>query len=96
MSVKYSKVIVEDITSEGLSDDELSLLVDVFCRTVVKVKSIQASQAEFPLNKLATTKTTSLAGFTLSIMLTFHEGCELWLGQLQGQNRNLLITGTID
>lgn len=96
MSTKYNKVNIEDIVSKGLSEEELSLLADVFCRTVVKVKSMLASQAEFPLNRLATTKATSLAGYTLSIRLTFHNGCELWLGQLQGQNKNLLITSTID
>jgi hypothetical protein len=96
MSVKYSKVIIEDVTTEGLSDDELSLLVDVFCRSVVKVKSMLASQAEFPLNRLATTKATSLSGYTLSIKLTYHEGREFWLGQLQGQNKSLLITSSID
>ncbi len=96
MSAKYSKVIIEDITSNGLSEDEISLLVDVFCRGVLKVKSISAVKAEFDLAQLFTTKNTGLARGKLVISLSSLVGNQIWIGELKSSSKMLHISSSVE
>ena len=96
MSAKYSKVIIEDITSNGLSEDEISLLVDVFCRSVLKVKSILAVKAEFDLAQLFTTKNTRLARGKLVISLSSQVGNQIWIGELKSSSKILRISSSVE
>lgn len=96
MSVKQSKVLVEDVANEGLSDEELSLMLDVCCRTVLKVKAILATEAKFSLNLFASTKKTSLTDCILLIEQLDCDGAELWQCKLAGSKKKALITCTIE
>ena len=96
MSVKQSKVLVEDVANEGLSDEELSLMFDVCRRTVLKVKAILATEAKFSLSQFASTKKTSLAGCTVLIEQLNCDGAELWQCTLAGPQQKALITYTIE
>lgn len=96
MSVRQSKVMIEDVVNEGLSDEELSLMFDVCRHTVLKVKAILATEARFSLSQFASTKNTSLTDCTLLIDQLNCDGAELWQCTLTGPQHKALITCTIE
>ena len=96
MSVRQSKVMIEDVVNEGFSDEELSLMFDVCRRTVLKVKAILATEAKFSLSQFASTKKTSLTDCALLLEQLNCDGDELWQCTLTGPQHNALITCTIE
>lgn len=96
MSAKYSRVIIDDINCEGFTEDEISSLVDLFCRLVGKLESVLAKRAEFELCDFASTKNSNLKSLKLVMTATIENGNKLWSGIFSDQKRSANIIGAID
>ena len=91
MGSRYSKKVVEDLVSEGVTPAEIERLLDAAAYAVEQIAPTLARSATFLLSDLRSRRFHALSEFELTLVRGSKASPNLWTADFRGKDRRLLV-----
>jgi len=96
MTNRYKKVVIEDIGSQGLDQEEQSNLLDLFEYAMKSIATTLVREARFDTSDFATAKERNCEGFQLTLQRLRIDGQDVWKGQFSRTEQQLAVTASLE
>jgi len=91
MTKRFTTKIVEDIVSEGVSDREISQLLDLAAYAVESIAPTLAKTAGFDMSDFSLAKQRGVSGYELLLTRENTKGHESWVAEFKSGDKSVRI-----
>jgi len=91
MTKRFSTKIVEDIVTEGVSERDITQLLDIAAYAIESIAPTLAKSAVFDLSDFSLAKRRGVSGFELLLIREKTNAHESWTAKFQRDDQSVII-----